>query len=148
MTAEELIPNTAENETWGECVDEMVICNEEGVVGAGTDRAYRPCTGGTHIGPGQFIRCTSTFHRQEGPMSPGIAFLPGLQAAWGELGLMTDHTPLTDEKLAATPGECLTLGGHDGNPCSRCGRKERSRPPAIPKKTLERERDRHRWDKR
>ena len=31
----------------------------------------------------------------------------------------------------ATPGECLTLGGHLGNPCSRCGR-ERPRPPRLP----------------
>ena len=55
---------------------------------------------------------------------------------------MTDQ-PLTDKENQ--PGECLTLGGHDGNPCSRCGREARPRPPAIPKAALERERERHRW---
>jgi len=33
----------------------------------------------------------------------------------------------------ATVGECLTLGGHDGNPCSKCGNTWPRRPPAIPK---------------
>lgn len=70
------MPNTAENETWGECIGEFSICNADGVVGAGTDRAYGPCTGGHHTGPGQFIRCTSSYHQQNGPMSPGIAFMP------------------------------------------------------------------------
>lgn len=42
-----------------------------------------------------------------------------------------------------TVGECLTLGGHDGSPCSFCGHKTMPRPPAIPKKALERERAKH-----
>jgi hypothetical protein len=32
-----------------------------------------------------------------------------------------------------TVGECLTMGGHDGSPCSFCGA-TRPRPPAIPRK--------------
>lgn len=42
-----------------------------------------------------------------------------------------------------TVGECLTLGGHDGSPCSFCGHKSRPRPPAIPNAALVRERSRH-----
>lgn len=43
----------------------------------------------------------------------------------------------------ATPGECLTLGGHDGSPCSKCGHKSRPRPPAIPKHVIDRERQKY-----
>ena len=32
----------------------------------------------------------------------------------------------------STPGECLTLGGHDGDPCSRCGRERPQRPTSRP----------------
>lgn len=65
--------NTAEHQTWGECVGELVICDESGMVGTG-ERSWR-CTGGHHVGPGRFLRCTSTYHDQDGPMSPGIAFM-------------------------------------------------------------------------
>lgn len=65
--------NTAEHESWGECVGEVVICNEQGWVGTG-DRAFL-CTGGHHVETGKFIRCVSTYHDQDGPMSPGIAFM-------------------------------------------------------------------------
>lgn len=64
--------NTAEHESWGECVGEMVICNPAGWVGR--EDGFL-CTGGHHTGPGQFIRCTSTYHDQDGPMSPGVGFL-------------------------------------------------------------------------
>lgn len=66
--------NTAENETWGDCVDELPICDEEGRVGYPQDGWYL-CTGGRHVAPGKFIRCTSTYHDQEGPMSPGFGLL-------------------------------------------------------------------------
>lgn len=65
--------NTAEHESWGEAVDEMEICRPDGMVGVG-EKAFL-CTGGHHIGPGQFIRCTSSYHQQDGPMSPGVGFL-------------------------------------------------------------------------
>ncbi len=66
--------NTAENETWGECVGEMAICDGQGRVGYPAENWYL-CTGGHHVGPSRFIRCTSTFHQQDGPMSPGIGFI-------------------------------------------------------------------------
>jgi hypothetical protein len=50
---------------------------------------------------------------------------------------------MPDAGSVRTPGECLTLGGHDGSPCSFCGRIARKRPPPIPKAALERERARH-----
>ncbi len=63
--------NTAENETWGTCIGESVDCDEEtGLVGEGS-RAYT-CTGGHHVGPGQYLRCISRWHQQDGPQSPGI----------------------------------------------------------------------------
>lgn len=38
-----------------------------------------------------------------------------------------------ESKYVRTVGDCLTLGGHDGSPCSFCGHTSRPRPPAIPK---------------
>jgi hypothetical protein len=69
-----MVRNSAENETWGECVGEWEICRDNGMVRVVGLREYR-CTGGYHIGPGRFIRCTSSYHDQPGPMSPGIGIL-------------------------------------------------------------------------
>lgn len=66
--------NSAEHPSWGECIGEMVICDEQGRNGP-PGRQWM-CTGGTHVGPGQYFRCVSDFHYQDGPMSPGIGFLP------------------------------------------------------------------------
>ncbi len=63
--------NTAENDTWGECLGELVLCDEQGRVGY-PYVGWFVCTGGQHVAPGQFYRCISSFHDQEGPMAPGI----------------------------------------------------------------------------
>lgn len=42
---------------------------------------------------------------------------------------MSEHTKAANTN---TPGECLTLGGHDGSPCSRCGRQQPDRPRPTP----------------
>lgn len=64
--------NTAENETWGKCIGEAVLCSPDGRI-VGGEELGPICTGGHHIGPGEYLRCISIYHQQNGPMSPGIA---------------------------------------------------------------------------
>ena len=67
--------NTAEHESWGKCVGEATLCSPHGRI-VGAEESEYVCTGGHHIGPGEYLRCNSLFHKQDGPMSPGIGFIP------------------------------------------------------------------------
>lgn len=54
---------TAENSTWGECVGEAKLCDGGTVKDDPRYTCGYQCTGGRHIGPGRYIRCTDSSHR-------------------------------------------------------------------------------------
>jgi hypothetical protein len=54
---------TAENSTWGECVGEGKLCDGGTVKDDPRFTCGYQCTGGKHIGPGRYVRCTDASHR-------------------------------------------------------------------------------------
>ena len=99
---------------WGECIGSAKLCDKGTVKDDPRFTCGYACTGGWHVGPGQYIRCTDQSHT--------VAAATPTGTVWYTVpGPTTVSTSITETGCLPTDHDFAVLNEWGGLFCRKCG---------------------------